>query len=516
MTLEPHSAGQEFDTTNAVRHAHIPSGSRPALVAIDLGADSCRVSLLSWISGGPRIQLVHRFSNGPVQDGPDLRWDLPRILRGLHEGLRKCADLAPEGVVAIGVDGWAVDYVRLGADGQPLANPFCYRDQRTAQAQKDVLARISPEDIYKLTGVQLLPINTLYQLYADKSRNIPARAKWINLPEFVLHSLGGERVSEYTNATHTQMLGAHARAWCRETFAAAGMDVSSAPPVVPPGTIVGQLRGELASLPAFRDTKLIAPACHDTASAVAGIPAQGDDWAFISSGTWSLVGCVIDSPCLSVRAHQGGFSNQGGGGGKINFLRNVNGMWLLQQCLQQWSARGEAWTVEGLVERCLKLPRPDFLIDVDDPALLLPGDMPARINAQLQSAGHPAVREAPPMCNLILHSLADRYAVVLHELISITGRAIRRICIVGGANKNAFLNRLTEEATGLEVVTGPSESATVGNFAIQLAALSGESTQSLGVAPKAVAEWASHIVSGNIAPQLGLMVESQDARGSRT
>jgi len=509
VTLAPLIADQEFEMTNAARQPHFPEGIRPALIAIDLGADSCRVSLLSWSSGGRKIHFVHRFPNGPVQDGPDLRWDLPLIGRGLHEGLRKCAELAPEGVAAIGVDGWAVDYVRVGADGHPLANPFCYRDERTVQAHKDMLARISPEDLYKLTGVQLLPLNTLYQLYADKSRKIPPTAMWINLPEFVLHSLGGEMVSEYTNATHTQLLRADTHTWCPEIFAAAGIDISTAPPLVPPGTIVGQLRGELASLLAFRNTKLIAPACHDTASAVAGIPAQGDGWAFISSGTWSLVGCVLNSPCVTARAQQGGFSNQGGIGGKINFLRNVNGMWLLQQCLQHWSSQGETWTVEGLIDCCSKLPRPDFLIDVDDPALLLPGDVPARINAQLQAVNHPTVHEAPAMCNLIFHSLADRYAGVLRELISITGRKIRRICIVGGANKNAFLNRLTAEATGLEVVIGPSESSTIGNFAIQLATLSGEYTEHLGVTSNAVAEWASQIVSGAIAPQLGLMVESQ-------
>lgn len=511
MTIAPQIAGQAFDKTSTARRAHNPDGIRPALIAIDLGADSCRVSLLSWSNGAPKIHLVHRFPNVPVQDGSDLRWELSRIERGLQEGLRKCAEIAHEGVAAIGVDGWAVDYVRLGAEGRPLANPFCYRDVRTVQAQKDVLSLISREDLYKFTGVQLLPINTLYQLYADKSQAIPASANWTNLPEFVLHTLGGERVSEYTNATHTQMLEAHAHAWCRKIFAAAGIDISTAPRLVPPGTVVGQLRGELASLSAFCGTKLIAPACHDTASAIAGIPPQGDDWAFISSGTWSLVGCVLDSPCLTARARQGGFSNQGGIGGRINFLRNVNGMWILQQCLRQWSSQGETWTVEGLIERCSKLPRPDFFIDVDDPALLIPGNMPERINSQLQAAEHPHIHGAPSICNLIFHSLADRYATVLRELISITGRQLRRICIVGGANKNGFLNRLTEEATGLEVVIGPSESATVGNFAVQLAALSGEYTQSVGVASNAVAEWASHIVSGNIAPQVGLIVEPQDA-----
>ena len=503
-------ADQQRETSGSTRHTGFQSRVRPALIAIDLGAESCRVSLLSWSSGEPKICLIHRFSNAPVQDGPDLRWDFPRISRGIHEGLRECAELAPEGVAAVGVDGWAVDYVRLGSNGQPLSNPFCYRDERTLRAQKDVLTRISHVDLYKLTGIQCLPINTLYQLYADKSRKVPAAAKWINLPEFVLHSLGAERVSEYTNATHTQMLGVDTRAWCKEIFACADIDISAAPRVVPPGKIVGRLRGELASLSCFRETKIIAPACHDTASAVAGIPAEGDDWAFISSGTWSLVGCVLDSPCLSLAAQQSGFSNQGGVGGKINFLRNVNGMWILQQCLQQWSSEGQSWTWEELIDRCTTLSRPDFLIDVDHPDLLLPGDMPARINRQLRAAGHPSVSEAPVLANLIFHSLAARYASVLHEISSITGRIIRRICIVGGGNKNGFLNRLTEKATGLQVMLGSSESATLGNFAIQLAALSGQYSERTGVSGSAVAEWAARIGSTNISPHLGRAIEFQD------
>lgn len=491
---------QQRTTAGSTRYSAVQSRVRPALIAIDLGADSCRVSLLSWRSDEPQIRLIHRFSNAPVQDGPDLRWDFSRIDRGIHEGLRKCADLAPEGVAAIGVDGWAVDYVRLGSDGQPLWNPFCYRDERTLRAQRDVLSRISPEDLYKLTGIQCLPINTLYQLYADTLRKVPGTAKWINLPEFVLHTLGAEQVSEYTNATHTQMLGVDTRTWCKEIFAFTDIDITAAPRVVPPGTIVGQLQGELASHSCFRGTKIIAPACHDTASAVAGIPAENDDWAFISSGTWSLVGCVLDSPCLAPAAQQRGFSNQGGIGGKINFLRNVNGMWILQQCLQQWSSEGQSWTWEGLIERCSTLSRPGFLIDVDHPDLLLPGDMPARINGQLRAAGHRSVSEAPVMANLIFHSLAARYASVLHEIVSITGRQIRRVCIVGGANKNGFLNRLTEKATRLQVMLGASESATVGNFAIQLVALSGQYSERTGVNSSAVAAWAARIGSTNNSP----------------
>jgi rhamnulokinase len=228
---------------------------------------------------------------------------------------------------------------------------------------------------------------------------------------------------------------------------------------------------------------------------LAGIPAQGDDWAFISSGTWSLVGCVLDSACVSDAARSANFSNEGGVGGKIYFLKNVNGMWLLRQCLEQWQLQGQVWTVEQLVNACANFDVPECLIDVDEPNLLLPGDMPARINAQLNRMGAASIPDraamAPRMANLIFHSLAARYAAVLQDAASITGKILKRIYIVGGGSKNALLNRLTAKATGLEVLTGPTESATVGNFAIQLASLGGDYTDDIGVAANTVAGWAS-------------------------
>jgi rhamnulokinase len=273
------------------------------------------------------------------------------------------------------------------------------------------------------------------------------------------------------------------------------LDVNAAPPLVKPGTDIGGLRGDLASLPAFRETRLIVPACHDTASAIAGIPAEGNEWAFISSGTWSLVGCVLDSACVSHAARRANFSNEGGVGGKIYFLKNVNGMWLLRQCIEHWKSQGQIWTVEHLVEACADLDAPESVIDVDDPDLLLPGDMPGRINAQLNRLGQPSISDGPDMAarmtNLIMHSLAARYAAVLENATSITGKTLKRLYIVGGGSKNSVLNRLTEKATGLQVLTGSTESATVGNLAIQLAQLDGSYTRAIGVTADAVAKWAS-------------------------
>jgi rhamnulokinase len=278
---------------------------------------------------------------------------------------------------------------------------------------------------------------------------------------------------------------------------------------VSPGTDIGRLQGPLASLPEFRETRLIAPACHDTASAIAGIPGQGDNWGFISSGTWSLVGCVLDSPCVSEAARSANFSNEGGVGGKIYFLKNVNGMWLLRQCIEQWRSQGQVWTVEELVAACANLEAPGYLFDVDQPELLLPGDMPGRINAQLKSTGCTPIPDGPGMpalmANLIFHSLADRYAAVLQNATSITGRVLKRLYVVGGGSRNALLNRLTARATGLEVLTGSTESTTVGNFSIQLAALDGDYSDGVGVSASAVAKWAGVLASlpigSPIAPQ---------------
>jgi rhamnulokinase len=466
---------------------------RPVLVAVDLGAESCRVSLLRWTEGQPEICLIHRFANSTRNEGSGLRWDIAAIQKGVEEGLRTCAQLAPEGIAAIGVDGWAVDYVRLGPEGQSTANPFCYRDQRTVESQNWVHSRISPDRLYQLTGVQILALNTLYQLRADDDaeQNLP----WINLAEFLLHRLGGRRVSEYTNATHTQLLGAADHAWSPEIFEAAGLDISAAPPLVNPGTDIGQMQGDLASLPAYQNTRLIAPACHDTASAIAGIPAQGDDWAFISSGTWSLVGCVLPSACVTEAARSRNFSNEGGVGGKIYFLKNVNGMWPLRQCIEHWRSQGQTWTVEHLVEASENLDAPEHLLDIDDPDLLLPGDIPARINALLKRSGRDPIPDgsgmAPAMANLIFHSLAARYGAVLLDATRITGRDLKRLYIVGGGSRNALLNRLTARATGLEVLPGSTESTTVGNFAIQLAALDENYADGIGVSGSAVAKWAS-------------------------
>ncbi len=461
----------------------------PALVAIDLGAESCRVSLLRWRGAAPRVTMVRRFENGPQDHGAaGWHWNLERICAEIDAGLRICAETAPEGIAAIGVTGWAVDYVRLDGTGRPLGPPFCYRDERHQRAMEEVHAIVSAEMLYMRTGVQIQPINTIYQLFADRRDGIPDSAPWVNLPESILHWLGAPRIAEYTNASHSGLIDAETRQWSDEIFSSLHLDRAAAPEIVAPGTPLGLLREDLRRLPAFAKTQLIAPACHDTASAIAGIPERPGNWAYVSSGTWSLVGTPL---AMSLRTHEAftrGFTNLGAADGGILFHRGIPGMWLLRQCMNTWDEE-RGWKLADLITEAQRLPAPDCLIDLDDPSLLPPGDMAARINAQRARLGCapllPGCAAAPHYASLIFHSLAARYGSLLSEIAEMTGQTPHHISVVGGGSQNEYLNALTAQATGLPVRRCSAESSTLGNFAIQWARIE-QSSGSLQ--PQSVAE----------------------------
>ena len=444
------------------------------------------MSLLTWPGGRPRIDVVHRFANEPIERDGSLRWPIEAIVAGVETGLRAAAERADGPIASVAVDGWGVDYVRLAEDGiTPRADPYCYRDNRTVDAEASVGRALDRHVLYAATGVAQLRINTLYQLVADR---LPGNAgqPWVQLPEYVTMRLGGRRVAEITNATHTGLVDLDGR-WALPVFDTLRLDASAAPPLVPAGTIVGQLSGNLSALPAYADCQLVVPGCHDTASAVAGIPAVGDDWAYLSSGTWSLIGRVLDRPVATPAADAAGFTNLGGVGGGVLFHRNVNGLWLLQQSQAAWAAAGTPWDVADLVAAAELVATPEGLIDVDVADLLQPGDMPGRINRQRTARGLPAVTDPPALARLIFASLAARYAAVLTDLTALTGRPVRRLFVVGGGSQNGLLNRLTAEATGVAVHRAAVESATVGNFAVQLAATVDGRTDAATVAKWAAA-----------------------------
>lgn len=465
-----------------------------ACIAIDLGAESCRVSILRWHDGSPAIDLIHRLPNGPVHSGSALRWPLAKILAELEKGLRKAANAAPEGVASIAVDGWAVDYVRLGPDGKPQADPFCYRDERTIAAKEKVDSICSPQDLFHRTGAQPLRINTLYQLFADPESGVDGRAPWICLPEYVLSWLGCRRVAEYTNATHTGLVGLHTGDWSSDLFAQLGIPIEAAPPIVPAGTMLGGLQGPLAQLDAFRQTQLIAPACHDTASAIAGISTDLDGTAYVVCGTWSLVGTLVEKPIVTPEAMAARYTNQGAAAGGFLFHTNVNGMWLIKQCIDHWAAQGRPWSIEDLVQQAVVCDASAGTIDVDAESLLLDTEMPTRINRELEQRGLAPIPDIagnePLVARLIFESLAARYASALAHLETMLGRKLQRIYVLGGGCRNRLLLSLTQRRTGLPIEAGHPESSTIGNFAVQLAA---NQTSGAGLGHDPVRNWAAQL-----------------------
>ncbi|MGH9598416.1 MAG: rhamnulokinase [Terracidiphilus sp.] len=463
----------------------------PARVAIDLGAESCRVSLLRWKDSKPEIEVVHRIPNGPVHSGASLHWPLQSMLAGLEDGLRKAAAAAPEGIASIAVDSWGVDYVRLAPDGKALRDPFCYRDERTMAAKEAADKIIPPFDLFQRTGAFPLRINTVYQLLADPAAGIDPRARWITFPDYILYWLGGSRTSEYTHATHTGLVDLKTGDWCAEVFRELGLPLEAAPPIVHAGDVVGRLKGPLAALDAFRETQLIAPACHDTASAIAGIPGDLSRAAYISSGTWSLVGAIIAEPVTTRHAFDAGYTNLGAATGGLLFHSLINSMWVLKQCMDGWAADGRAWTIEDIVQKAAACDAATGVLDMDAEPLMLDAEMPRRINAELVREGFEPIPDVPGnepvFARTIFESLAIRYAAALANLEQMLGRRLEGIHMIGGAVRNKLLVELTEKRTGLKVEIGETESSTIGSMAVQLAASEAEGQP---IKAEAVRGWA--------------------------
>jgi rhamnulokinase len=468
----------------------------PARVAIDLGAESCRVSLLRWVDGKPAVEVIHRIPNGPRHRDVTLYWPLKQILAGLEEGLRKAAAAAPEGIASIGVDSWSVDYVRLAPDGSMLCEPFCYRDERTVRAKQAADAIISPFDIYQRTGAYPLNLNTVYQLMADPAAGVDRDAPWVMFPEYVLYWLSGRRVGEYTNASHTGLVNLKTGTWDAELFEMLGLAVEAAPPIVTTGTVLGPMQGPLvgplAALDAFRATQIIAPATHDTASAIAGIATDLSSAAYISSGTWSLVGTITQTPVTTRHAFDAGYTNIGAAGGGLLLHSLINSMWVLKQCMDGWAAEGRPWSIETLVqESAARSAAATGVLDMDAPTLMLDSGMPRRINNELKRLGFDEIPDVagnePLFARTIFESLALRYASALANLEKMLGRRLERIHMIGGATRNKLLIELTEKQTGLKVEIGETESSTVGSLAIQLAASEAAGER---VTPAAIRKWA--------------------------
>jgi len=444
------------------------------VVAVDLGAESGRLVLCRWNGSEGTLEEIHRFPNGSQQVGNHLVWDVERLWGEILRGLAKAATKTEGRLDSVGVDGWGVDYTLLDAAGERIGHPYCYRDARNVPAMEKTFSKVSRDRMYEITGIQMLPFNTVFQLMAHATefpQEWERAARWLTLPEYFHYRLTGIIAAEYTQASTTQLLDVRTRSWSNDLASALGLGLEKFPPIVQAGAVLGKLRPKVSEEVGMADIQVIAPACHDTGSAVAGIPYSHEGSAFISSGTWSLVGTVLLDPVVSVTEEGKLFTNEGGVAGSIRFLQNVIGLWLLQECLREWNSQGSRLTAADLAAQCLETPPEGPYFHADETTYLAPGNMVERINAGLRAAGFPEEKRPPELAAIIFRSLARRYAEVVGELGTLSGKSIKRICIVGGGVKNEALNRLTELVTGIEVVRGPSESTAAGNIAVQIAAL---------------------------------------------
>lgn len=444
------------------------SHSKPYL-AFDFGAESGRAVLAHLQSGILSTTEVHRFRNEPVEYGGSLHWDAPRLWFEVRKALGSVEHMELAG---IGVDAWGVDYALLGDRGELLQNPYHYRDARTQGVMEEIFRKVPKEDIYRATGIQFMPINTLYQLIAAQ-RNTPgivaAAKRLLTIPDLFNFWLTGNAVCEFTNATTTQMVDPVRRTWATDLMKIVGLPLDLLTPIVEPGSVIGILRSSLVRNSPLVQTPVIAPACHDTGSAVAAITAR-DGTAFLSSGTWSLIGTEVDAPIVTPQALKLNFTNEGGVNGTTRLLKNVMGLWMLQGCRNSWSAKGQSSDYRELVNWASRAPAFTHLVDPDDESFLRPADMPAAIDEFCRKTHQPAPATEAAYVRCVLESLALKYRLVIGNLEQLCGQRIEQIRVIGGGSKNRLLNQFTADATGRRVLAGPAEATALGNVAIQILA----------------------------------------------
>jgi rhamnulokinase len=445
-----------------------PGASKPFL-AFDFGAESGRAILAHLHSGVLTTQEIHRFKNEPVEYGGSLHWDVARLWWEVRKALSSLEEMQLSG---IGVDTWGVDYALLGEKGELLQNPYHYRDSRTANRMEEVFRKATREEIYTATGIQFMPINTLYQLFAATQETpslLKAAQKFLTIPDLFHFWLTGNTVCEYTNATTTQLVNPRSRTWATDLIERLGLPTHLWPDIVEPGTFLGKLSSHIARQSALAETPVIAPATHDTGSAVAAVSAR-EGTAFLSSGTWSLLGTELDAPVINRRALQMNFTNEGGVNGTTRLLKNVMGLWVLQSCRQTWAAQGKCHDYLELMELASRESSFTSLIDPDHDSFLRPGDMPANIDRFCAQTQQPAPGSPAAYVRLIFESLALKYRLLLSNLEELIGRRVEQIRVIGGGSKNRLLNQMTADATGRRVIAGPAEATALGNVALQILA----------------------------------------------
>ncbi len=423
--------------------------ARQSFAAVDLGASGGRVMRGEVVDGRVKLFPVHRFANAMIEGGGHLRWDVTGLYDHMMTGLREARDVA-----SVGIDTWGVDYGLLDVEGELLAQPTAYRDTRTAAAMEEAHALVRPEELYAATGVKEASINTVYQLVAERHGPLWSRAaRAVLLPDLFAYWLTGQLRSEVTAASTTGLLDARSNAWSEALFDRLGLPTGLLPPVEGAGSIRGTTPEGIP---------VVAVASHDTASAVVGVPATIGRFAFISCGTWSIVGMEATGPILTEVARQAGFTNELGLDNRTRFQKNLSGFWLVEECRRAWQRRD----LEALLDAAASVPAGGPRIDVSDPAFLSPGNMPERIGTAVGAAMDPA-----QIIRCILDSLAEAYAHTVRAASRLVGNPVEAVHIVGGGSQSDLLCQLTADAAGLPVLAGPAEATAVGNVMVQARAL---------------------------------------------
>jgi len=436
--------------------------------AIDIGASSGRVVAGKVEPAGIDLDVVYRFPNGAAERDGQLRWSFTGLYQEVLAGLATLAEKYPD-VVSVGIDTWAVDYGLLDDHGQLLAEPVAYRDSRTNAVIDEVHRRADPARLYQINGLQFLPFNTLYQLVAEQRGPLWSRARHaVLLPDLIGYWLTGELRTEITNASTTGLLDASSRTMSEELLDLLEVPLDLFPPLIEPGQVLGPLRAEVARQTGLRpEATVVAVGSHDTASAVVGVPADGRRFAYVSSGTWSLVGLELDQPVLTQASRAANFTNEGGVDGRIRYLRNVGGLWLLQESLRTWREAGEPADQDQLLAAAAALPAGGPVVDVDADEFLPPGDMPGRIQAACAANDQAEPESSAAIVRCILDSLGVAYARTVEAGERLSGQTADVIHIVGGGCQNELLCQLTADLSGRPVLSGPVEATALGNVAVQ-------------------------------------------------
>jgi len=443
------------------------------LLAFDIGAESGRAVAGALEGGRLEVKELSRFSNPMTAVRGHLRWDILHLLREVERALEVCAREGAGDLAGLAVDTWGVDFGLLGSDGDVLGFPYVYRDRRIEGAMEGLFERVPRERVYELTGIQIMPINTLYQLYAmvrDESPLLEMATDLLFTSDLLSYLLSGRKVAELSIASTSQLYNPRKGAWAEELFQALGVPVEIMQEIVPPGTVLGSLEQDTARQAGLAEVPVIATAGHDTASAVAATPAEGNDWAYISSGTWSLMGVESDAPIISQQSLDLNFTNEGGVAGTFRVLKNITGLWLVQQCRRSWE-KERLYSYEELTEMAAEVEEPVPIIDPNHASFLNPPDMPEAIASFCEETGQQAPSTPAAFVRCALVSLALKYRQVLEQLRSLHERPINRIHITGGGVRNELLCQLTADATGLPVIAGPMEAAAIGNVLVQGLAL---------------------------------------------